>query len=172
MKLEPVGGIFWRLDSSGNLTGYNTAGTVLAKFAASGAFSFSANRFFSGGNVIGTASATFVSTGKGGGLTALVSGIAHLMIIGTVESTVAGDDGGLALYRNTTGVPAQGAAVGADTQIQAIVLDCPIANRELTFAMMDVVVFTGTMYFYLAYQRSAGTGSISLDKAQVSGVEW
>ncbi len=166
LKLEPVGGIFWRLDSSGNLTAYDTAGNELGKFVG-GLFSSTNNASRAVVIATGTTSATFVSTGEGVTITPRVSGSVLILFVAALRSGVAGDDAELGIYRNTTGtIPADGAAPnGSLVEISRMVrcLRINVAWNGIVFDT-DTGLTLGTAYTYhCAYRRDAGTGTIVID---------
>ncbi len=165
MKLEPVGGIFWRLDSSGNLTAYDTAGTVLGQFVG-GTFHTVNTRADTSITGSGTTSATFVSTGDGVSITPLVGKVA-LFMTGSVRSTVASDQAEIGIYRNTTGIPGEGAGVGGDASIiesNPFQLPGGVLYVRVPLVAVDISVVAGTQYFYYTtYRRASGTGTIVLD---------
>ncbi len=153
MKLEPVGGIFWRLDSSGNLTAYDTAGTVLATFRG-GLFSAQVNSGTLVQNVpiTTTASLTAVHRGEGRQITPRQSGRILVLWAGfNFSSSIAGDGAAIGIGR-TTGAsnPAGGAAYGGGFIGVVPSGRSGVANEpfELSVAVLDIGLTLDQLYTY------------------------
>ncbi len=166
MNIRPIGAIFWRLDTSGNLTAFDATGNVIAKFTGS---LFSAKLKSTGSNASGgtTASTTFVSTGIGADNFTPVEADIALHITSTVLShTVANAQVEFAIYAKTAaGIPATGTSVGADTQqpgsVHAFTLGPATQTSTNDFAISLAVGVGTAITFYLAI-RTITVGTITL----------
>lgn len=159
MQFTSTGGIFLRLDSSGNLNIYDTTGTTIAKFIG-GVFGSSPNYVFQSkygtGQALTQATGNF-SMGVGATLTNIV-GTQVQVLAGTSwnNGTASVPTGAIiSLYKNTTGVPALGTSVGSDTLLGAVnqTLPANISSGLVIGAASTVTVGTATS-FYLAYTTS------------------
>lgn len=115
MQLYFLTSVGWSRDSSGNLQAIDTAGNVVAKFL-SGALSVKGNISQAASGTGKTVSATsFVSIGFGISFTPQVSTRAFVGAQVPQQSNTASTNVETRVYRNTTGVPANGVSVGTDT---------------------------------------------------------
>jgi hypothetical protein len=164
MDLRPVGGIFWRLDSSGNLTAYDTAGNVLGKFVGtkfSGVFNASV---VPGQGVFTTTSTTPVSTGQGTNITLQVSSRIMISAVHSyLDQTTANGTVTVYPYWNTTGIPAAGAAA-TGTQVT----NYPAKNPSITLVQFLAVQNTLTglalntqIFVYFAMSSPVGTDTVA-----------
>ncbi len=176
MKLEPVGGIFWRLDSSGNLTAYDTAGNVLGQFVGT-VFVSVLNRAQDklSANVT-TTSTTDVSTGFGVTITPRFSGAVFVTARVVIQNSVSGNVSRAPLYQSTTGIPANdGAVVGSSISLLSVTVP-NTANWYMLHSLLRTGLIVGQAYsFYLAKSVGAGTGTIggsgTLDLTTIFAVE-
>lgn len=115
MNIRPVGGVWWRIGSDGNLTAFDPTGAVVAKFIG-GVFSGSSNKATQNDNatITSTSSLTGVATGFGQTITPVVSAtVVWFWVIDGVSSDTAGDG---ALFGNDVVVGGTSLAGGtADT---------------------------------------------------------
>ncbi len=148
MSLRPIGGIFLRLDSNGNLNIYDPTGTSRA-LIINGVFS-AVNNSASNNQTAGvsTLSGSLVSSGFGKNITPQLS----------YGSTAANGSGGLAIYRTTGSIPAAG-VVPTGTQLVVGGFADPVANQTVNTAIawFDTGLVPGTTYnFYLAFFSNGG----------------
>ncbi len=167
MSLRPIGGIFLRLDSSGNLTIYDSSGTVIAKFIG-GLFSSKINKStpVTNGSINTTTSVTDVSTGFGSTITAQTSGNVLIIVTFIVSNNTAGANVTASVYtkNNATTIDAGGAAIsGSFGLADAKTLVSSAANQIQTYALITYVSVTvGTpVALEIALRVSAGTGTIA-----------
>jgi len=167
MSLRPIGGIFLRLDASGNLTVYDSSGTVVAKFVG-GLFSSKQNYAFqslySGGQALSNSGGLALSTGCGVGLTNAVGTsvqiIGGLSWVNASASTFTGAI--LEIYKNTTGVPALGAGVGTDILLAAPnITSVAGQNQNWSVGAQTAVTVNQQTFFYLAYIDNVASQSIN-----------
>ncbi len=152
MNFQSTGGIFLRLDSSGNLNVYDASGTSIAKFIG-GLFSAGLNLSTGTSNapITSTTSLGNISTGYGVTITPRVSG--KLMIFATFlgQNNTVGIENNWNIFRNTTGIPAGGSSVGTDFQATALTnLTSSTANAKVTvsFVLRDTGLTINTAYTY------------------------
>lgn len=130
MQLLAVGGIFWRLDTSGNLTAYNTIGTTLANFNGS-IFTSRFGLTVTVGGSGTTTSTSYVSTGGGMASSftpvALASSTGLVTAFITASHSVANAQFKAAVFGGTeSSPPALGTSVGTDAKQ---------ANSEVFFTL-------------------------------------
>ncbi len=154
MRLITVGGIFWRTDSSGNLTAFDTSGTVLGKFLA-GKFAFSGNKgvLVNNSAIFSTTSLAGVDIGQSIQITPQIS--ASIMVFAYLDATsnsIAGDGSQLTIRRSLgTNNPAGGTADGnpilafCDTTYAAA---GSADRRTLSLFAIDTTVTVGQAYTY------------------------
>jgi len=120
LSLRPIGGIFLRLDASGNLTVYDSSGTVVAKFVG-GLFSGQFNRATALGTpIVNTTSTVLVHSGLYAQITPQVSGNILAFIINNMANNTAGDGGGVTLlWRQGAFTPSAGSSIAGWTQFSA-----------------------------------------------------
>jgi hypothetical protein len=163
-KLRSTGGIFWRLDASGNLTAYDTSGTVLGKFIG-GVFSAKQNlATLTGGAGVTTVSTSFVSTGEGVSVKSQISGFVTIIAqIAGRDQTTANGVVAVNIVENTTGIPALGVSIGTDTLQNG----ANIINSSTTFSISATIVVQSsvvagqTTYFYVAFKSPVGTDTVN-----------
>lgn len=164
MDLKPSGGIFWRLDGSGNLTAYDTSGNTLGVFVG-GFFSAKTN----GGTAVtnGTlsmASSTQQSYGAGVTITLRNSGRVFTEAQIYINSSVANTAVNVYLYRTTGAVPAQGSAVsGTGLITKQFFTASTTILLPTVFMWTDTGPTNGTTYsYYFALSTSGGVDTVKL----------
>lgn len=166
MEYRNVGGIFWRLDASGNLTGYDSTGTVIGKFAAGGLFSSAINKgtFSQNTAILTTASASHVYTGDFVSITPQISGKVLITALYTrLNSDTANVQSSFRLYSGTGGAgpdskPAGGTAISGTQQVP----DCTVTTAGIgTNASLNIsILLTGlTNGTQITFATSASTGA-------------
>ncbi len=177
MDLRPVGGIFWRLDSSGNLTAYDTAGNTLARFQNNTTLVTALNRASASvGSSSQTTSTSDVSAGLTPGTIALTPRVstAILIIANTgLQSSVAGDSGAVSVYGTTGAVPADGVAA-TGTRVGEAITRVAAANvsESASFNGLNTGLVNGTLVnYYFARRRVSGTGGVSFTGGSLVGIE-
>jgi len=172
LSLRPIGGIFARLDSSGNLTFYDAVANVLGTFSQ-GSYSASLNKI----NIFGaysTASldSTMTNTGIGVSFTTKVSGKAFVIMSGIGSSNTGGDGFHIQtrFFANIS-VPASGTTT--PTGLGLLDMAFPASGTTVTsfsqFAFATVVA--GTPYaLWLALGAVTG-GTASISQAGISVIE-
>ncbi len=158
MSLRPIGGIFLRLDSNGNLNIYDPTGTSRA-LIINGVFS-AVNNSASNNQTAGvsTLSGSLVSSGFGKNITPQLSSRIYASFTLSYGSTAANGSGGLAIYRTTGSIPAAG-VVPTGTQLVVGGFADPVANQTVNTAIawFDTGLVPGTTYnFYLAFFSNGG----------------
>jgi len=169
LDLRPAGGIFLRRGADGNLTVFDTAGSILAKFIGSEFAGTLAKGTPSNNAPIGTTTSTSdVSTGYGNAFTPRVSGNAVIVASFIVGNTVANIGSRYQMYlkTNSSTIPAGGTAVGADTALGGIglVQDAEASQvKAQTMSLITTGLTIDTPYvFYIAFRTDAtGTAQIS-----------
>lgn len=176
MQISSTGGIFLRLDASGNLNIYNTSGTTIAKFVGS-SFSTSLN-VNQGGlpSATTTTSTNPVSTGMGVSITPQVDTQVLVWAGITGGSNTAAVPVTFFLYRNTTGIPAAGTSVGADPVVNGTgaVIQAAAAGQEVGIAMsqLNASLTVGTQYFYyVAYKTSNASDAARISFGVMQALE-
>ncbi len=111
-----------------------------------------------------------VSTGEGGSFAPTSTKVQVLSSVDCYNQT-AGDGVMVAIYRNTSGVPAAGTAVGTDTPVAVATMTSATASADATVALvgLDSGLTAGTTYYYYWAVAAyiAGTGAIA--NASLSG---
>jgi hypothetical protein len=166
MSLRPIGGIYWRLDASGNLTSYDSSGNVIAKFVSS-KFSGQVNSSqisYSAG--YSTTSLTDVSVGAHATFTSQVSTRALVAGYISYANDTANADGNWSVYITTGSDPGQGNQPGGtDVAVVTLAGACPTASRfyEGTVFGFRGSIVVGTQFtFYLTISSHvSGTARIS-----------
>lgn len=162
MFFASTGGIFLRLDSSGNLNVYDTSGTSIAKFL-SGAFSTAGNvgSLLTNTPIATTASTSAVSTGYGALFTPQVKGRAVIICeVNTNNNTV--NDGALfSIWQNAASTILSGGTAQTGTNLTASqlgALTSATANARGDICLIHLPTLTvGTQYtFTLAVQAVTG----------------
>ena len=160
MDFRSTGGIFLRLDSSGNLNIFNTAGTSIAKFVGS-AFSATLNRAVLADSTTRTTTTTanYVSTGLGVTFTPQSSGKAQVFATIPVSSDTSGDGVAIDAFFNTGSIPAANATVGADSAFGFNLRHTAAANNQFEVLTLNgsVTLTVGTTYsVYIGYRAITG----------------
>lgn len=161
-SIQSTGGIFLRLDTSGNLNVYDTTGTSIAIFSG-GLFAASANRAKGQIFASSTTSVTAVSSGSGLNITNKLTGRFLVLLIANLKNNTAGDGGAAQIFRNTTGIPTAGTAVGSDTGVgSAGLMISPVAGN--TYAVntfgIDTGLTAGTKYYYYCAINATNGGTV------------
>ena len=160
MSLRPIGGIFARLNASGNLTFYDASGNVLATFL-SGALSIKGNvgTLVTNSPITTTTSITDVFLGISLNYTPQISTRAFIATTFTGWNTTLGDGVVLGVYRTTgTNNPAGGAA-HSGTLISATdhTSATASAHGSLGQTVLDTGLTAGSAYTY-SFSITAVTG--------------
>ena len=165
MSLRPIGGIFLRLDSSGNLNVYDTSGTVVLKLIG-GVISGVQARGTPGTNsaVLTNATATLNYVGVGVVITPLVSTKVLIYCVGRASNNTGGDGVGIQINQNVGNSVHAGGGAAAGTALNGIAYTGLSANSATPFAIMvEATGLTpGTNYvFDLCLQAlTGGTATI------------
>lgn len=164
-EIRSTGGLFWRLDSSGNLTAYDTSGTVIAKFL-SGLLSTGGNvgSLLSNSPITTTTSTTAVSTGNGALFTPQVKGRAILICeVGAQNSAVAGST--FSLWQNTGSTILAGGTAQTGTNLTAVstgTFSSAIATAQGEITLIHLPSLTvGTQYTFTLAVRANSSGTVS-----------
>ena len=173
MDLRPSGGIFWRLDSSGNLTGYDTVGTAIAKFTG-GAFSSSLTRgvLTTNSPITSTLSTTAVSTGYGLLLTPKITSAALVLFSISASIATTGQTATFTIRRvNGSAVPAGGASATGDP-VMAVLNLAAVGGEDIPLTIVNVVGATPNqaVVFYLAFATSNAASAASFNSADLSAL--
>jgi hypothetical protein len=180
MDIRPIGALFTRLDPNGNVTTYDSAGNALASYRSgllSTVGNLSVNYITS--NTITTSSTTLISTGFGlpSSFTPRISTKAQISLYAKVNNNTANGVVTVAVYRNTTGVPALGTGPGTDTLIgntsttpnnlaAGLAFDLSLFIMDKAALFLNAGLVVGTAYFYyVAFAVNNGTNIGSLANA-------
>jgi hypothetical protein len=172
VSLRPIGGIFLRLDSSGNLNVYDTTGTSIAKFIG-GVFSSKLNRGVAANNapITGTTLGP-VHTGYYSQITPQVSGALLIILETDLSHTVAGDIVEMAIYEKAgANTPAGNDPVTGWTKLTVGVyqtISTAAATNFVTHVYLASGRTVGTTYTYAAVitnQSVGGTASFTIQNA-------
>jgi len=178
--MRPAGAILWRLDANGNLTGYDTSGTVLGKFIGT-LFSSKLNKIILSSNtpINSTASTLNVSSGSGGTITPQVSGSVLVTAnLDQISNNTASDGCIVSIYRKQAStVPSGGTSVGADAQtvVNSFVNNANTAGLKLPVqvVVLDTGLTAGTVYaYYIAVAvLTGGTMTWATPGVYMTGLE-
>ena len=179
MQFASTGGIFLRLDSSGNLTVFDTSGNVINKWI-SGKLSTVGNvaKVLSS-STVSTASLSVLSTGVGIGFTPQVATSALVFFGGNeLLNNTSGDIISVVLHRNTSGIPALNASPSGtgDTLLAGgagpiFVTAAASQGSGGMYAFYDSSLTVGTQYFYYVCYQALGGGTVSLVGPFVTVIE-
>jgi hypothetical protein len=168
VQINSTGGIFLRLDSSGNLNIYDTSGTSILKFL-SGAASIKGNlgTLVSSTPIATTTSTTIVNVGYSSNFTPQISTRAFVGFAWTGNNSTAGDGVEMQLLRNTGTTNPTGGTAASGTLV-ALVNGTSTTNSaglNLGLFTIDTGLTIGQAYTYSLAIRTnlagAGTANIS-----------
>ena len=179
MSLRPIGGIFLRLDASGNLTVYDSSGNIVAKFLG-GKLSVSGNRGTKVSNapIVSTTSIspTRVASGNSLQITPQVTTTIAIFAVlgGGAKNNTAGDGGELAVYRSTgSNNPAGGATPDGALASFSAPFTASTANSGSTptLAFIDTGLTLGQVYTYEVAVAVITGGTMTYGTANIDGFE-
>jgi hypothetical protein len=179
VSLRPIGGIFLRLDSSGNLNVYDATGTVIAKFLG-GKLSISGNKGTKVSNapIVSTTSIspTRVASGNSLQITPQITTTLALFAIlgGGAKNNTGGDGGEIAVYRSTgSNNPAGGAALDGSIVTFSAPFSVGTANTGATptLAFIDTGLTIGQAYTYEVAVAVITGGIMTWGQANIDGFE-
>jgi hypothetical protein len=165
VSLRPIGGIYLRLNSSGNLTIYDASGNVVATIL-SGALSTTFNTAeatFSTDYTTNSSSVVSVGPTSGVDFTPQVSSRAVILAYFYFQVATAGDGAQLLVYRTTSTVPAQGSPASG-TLVAQVLQTCQAAttNYGVSCIGVNTGLTAGTRYTYYMGLASPNSVNVSL----------
>lgn len=169
MNIRPVGGVWWRIGTDGNLTAFDPTGAVVAKFNG-GKFLGKLNRATNVSNapITNSTSLTFVAIGRSMQITPLFTGTVQVTaVFENLNNTVAGDGVGVEIYQSNGSNNPAGGAVPDGTQLFGGVNNhtSAIANAHGTITLSTIVTglaINAAVTFELAAEAIiGGTASFS-----------
>lgn len=169
MNIRPIGGIFWKLDASGNLTAFDPSGTVIGKFIG-GIFYAKGSLGTTSQNtaLTSTTSTTGVSSGFNNVITFQFTGRAWVNFIAiNCNNNTASDGGELAVAYNTGNNPVSGGSAIAGTfpaqLVAAFVNNASTAGFQTTMQVAALVtgLTVGTTYTFTIRCRAITGGTFS-----------
>jgi hypothetical protein len=176
VQFQSTGGIFLRLDSSGNLNVYDTSGTSIAKFT-SGAYSSKLNKgtVVSNGSLATTTSASPVTTGNSVQITPRTSGSVLIIALmnGASNSTVNATCN-LLVYQSTgTNNPASNSVPDGSAILNTSTAVSSTANAIEPLIVTGVVtgLTAGTAYTFEMAVTAAGGGTMTLGNRSLQAIE-
>jgi hypothetical protein len=175
VQFNSTGGIFLRLDSSGNLNIYDTTGTTIAKFIGS-AFSTKINKGTPGNNVpIGSTTSLGVHVGYYSQITPQASGAVLAFVEAYCSNNTASDGVQVAIYyKSGAQTPAGGASIAGWTLASTVSSNVVPVGMSLPFPVTALVdgLTVGTVYTFAVVfgAVTGGTATIAIGASDTSKV--